>query len=406
MKTGLQTFLLGFCAPLAATFVVAATDDPTAEARAALSASAHAYRAVPGLTDTFTYVVHGPDADREPKKIEIRLGSGRDASVKDALLEVVARGKTLYVTKSDAPDRYVARHFSGDFGRDLIAVVGAQSSLFEPPQIAMRSGKSLELCIDSFRFNLLGPLKVVDFKRGEDARGHRFAEIRFAAENGTEDVRIDETTRFLSSLRASVHPSGAPPGMTVEIEGEFSPAVRPRGAGVVAFSPGGRRAVQRLAELASVNLPVGQKAPDFALETPDGGRVSAESLEGNVAVLDFWATWCVPCWKTLAETQRLSDWARSRGLRVSIYAVNTMERFPTQDKRRERVAQFLKSQKITFPTLLDRGDEVFRSFGSPGLPSLVILTPRGKIYRYHQGITPGFLENLKREIQSAAASGS
>jgi len=396
--------LLGFCAALAATLVAAVADDPIAEARAALSASARAYRAVPGLTDTFTYVVHGPDADREPKKIEIRLGAGRDASVKDALLEVVALGNMLYVTKNDAPDRYVARHFSGDFGRDLIAVAGAQSSLFEPPQIAMRSGKSLELCIDSFRFNLLAALKVVGFKRGEDARGHRFAEIRLAAENGTEDVRIDEKTRFLSSLRVSVHPPGAPPGITVEIEGEFSPTTNAQGAGIVAFNPGGRRAVKQLAALASVALPVGQKAPGFTLETPDGGRVSGESLEGKVAVLDFWATWCVPCWKTLAETQRLSDWARSRGLSVSIYAVNTMEHFPTENKRRERVAEFLKSQNITIPPLLDRGDEVFRSFGSPGLPSLVIVTPRGTIYKYHQGITPGFLESLKRDIQDAAAS--
>jgi thiol-disulfide isomerase/thioredoxin len=406
MRNDLRTLLHAFCIALAATFAAAATDNRMTEARAALSASARAYRAVPGLTDVFTYVVHGPDADREPKKIEIRLGAGTDASVKDALLEVVAVGNYFYVVKSDAPDRYVARRYSRDFGGDLIAVVGAQSSLFEPPQIAMRSGKSLERCIDSFRFNLLGPLRVVDFKRGEDARGRRFAEIRLAAENGTEDVRIDEKTRFLSSLRLSVHPSGAPAGISVEIEGEFSPTASDRGAGVVVFNAGGRRAVKELADLTSVTLPVGQMTPAFALETLAGGRVSRENLEGKVVVLDFWATWCVPCWKTLAETQRLSDWATSQRLPVSIYAVNTMEHFPTENKRRERVAEFLKSQKLTIPTLLDHGDEVFRSFGSPGLPSLVILTPRGTIYKYHQGFTPGFLESLKRDIRSAAASGS
>ena len=120
MRNDLRTFLRGFCVAFAATFAVAATDDRVTEARAALSASARAYRAVPGLTDVFTYVVHGPNADREPKKIEIRLGAGTDASVKDALLEVVSVGNRLYVTKSDAPVVPVIE--SGPYGYEEVNV--------------------------------------------------------------------------------------------------------------------------------------------------------------------------------------------------------------------------------------------------------------------------------------------
>ena len=70
--------------------------------------------------------------DREPKKIEIRLGGGRDASVADALLSATALGNHFYVTKSDAPNKYVARTSTGDFGKTLVSVVGGRARSSSP----------------------------------------------------------------------------------------------------------------------------------------------------------------------------------------------------------------------------------------------------------------------------------
>ena len=39
----------------------------------------------------------------------------------------------------------------------------------------------------------------------------------------------------------------------------------------------------------------GQKAPPFSLESLEGHRISSQDFEGSPAVLNFWATWCVPC---------------------------------------------------------------------------------------------------------------
>jgi thiol-disulfide isomerase/thioredoxin len=72
-------------------------------------------------------------------------------------------------------------------------------------------------------------------------------------------------------------------------------------------------------------LEAGQPAPPFDLAglgpdgKPDGTRVRSDALEGRVVVLEFWATWCGPCLKSLPQLDRA---ARGWGDRVVTIAVN------------------------------------------------------------------------------------
>lgn len=283
----------------------AGAGDPVPTARAILAATAQAYRAAPAMTDTLTYTVKAPDADVEAKKVEIRLGLGTDASVADPLLSAFAVGNTMYVTKSDSPGRFVATLYAGDFSRALNAIVGEEGSLFEPPQVAMRTGKGVDACIDSLRFKLLAALRIGGYERHREG-GRLLDVIHFTADNGRVDLRIDATTRFLSGIHLHLQPPGTRGGFGVDVNGTFSPNVLPSAAGVVTFDPQSGRAVASLADLASAVLSVGRPAPAFDLETTRGQRVSLPSLRGRLVVIDFWATWCASCWKTLAETQKMA----------------------------------------------------------------------------------------------------
>lgn len=71
---------------------------------------------------------------------------------------------------------------------------------------------------------------------------------------------------------------------------------------------------------------VGKPAPPFKLRLIKGGEVTLDELRGNVIVLNFWATWCVPCRKELPTLDRYYELRKDSGLRV--YAVTTEDSVP------------------------------------------------------------------------------
>jgi peroxiredoxin len=375
------------------------------QARQALGAAAAAYREAPALTDTLRYVVKAPNAELLPKTLEYALGAAGDAYVKDPLLAAVALGDRLYVVKSDIADRYVETPYEGDFAAALNAVVGTEGSLFEPVQLAMRSGKDFDAWLDAMRFKLLAPLHVSAYRQVEGSVGE-VHEIELTADNGRVLARIDPETHFFSSLWLEMRPPGDPEGVSIQVEGTFEPEVLETADGLVTFDPAGRQAVASLTELGSGRLAQGDPAPNFSLQTLDGDPVDLADLRGSVAVLDFWATWCAPCWKTLQETQKLFHWANDSDLPVAVFAVNTLEEFPTDAEKKARAADFWRSQGFSMPTLLDLDGAVFRAFRAPGLPSMVLVAPDGTILRHHEGLFPDMEETLKQEIRDAIGAGA
>jgi len=90
-------------------------------------------------------------------------------------------------------------------------------------------------------------------------------------------------------------------------------------------------------------------------------------------------------------------------LPVAVFAVNSLEHLPTARERKERAGAFWTSQGFSMPSLLDSDDAVFGAFGTPGLPSIVVVTPDGSVAALHSGAFPNVLATLQAEVRAALA---
>ena len=77
---------------------------------------------------------------------------------------------------------------------------------------------------------------------------------------------------------------------------------------------------------AATKVMVGKLAPDATLNLVNGQKVTLSSLRGQVVVLNFWATWCVPCHTELPIMDAYYRAQRQFGLRI--FAVTTEDSVP------------------------------------------------------------------------------
>jgi cytochrome c biogenesis protein CcmG/thiol:disulfide interchange protein DsbE len=89
----------------------------------------------------------------------------------------------------------------------------------------------------------------------------------------------------------------------------------------IGFLVAGLAALSILASPAHAKIKVGEPAPKFTLRTLDGQKVTADDVHGKVVILNFWATWCVPCRTEMPLLEAFQRKFRDNGLEV--YAVAT-----------------------------------------------------------------------------------
>ena len=127
---------------------------------------------------------------------------------------------------------------------------------------------------------------------------------------------------------------------------------------------------------------IGHLAPDFELETLDGGRFRLSDWAGHPVVLNFWASWCTPCRREMPVLIRLQDQYRAEGLIV--VAVNIEEaRAPADD--------FATEFGINFALPMDFNGSVTRRYGIRGQlgpPHTMFIDPEGVIRDIFRGQGP------------------
>ena len=140
-------------------------------------------------------------------------------------------------------------------------------------------------------------------------------------------------------------------------------------------------------------LPAGDPAPLFTLTGLDGKMYSLRAYRGKHVLLNFWASWCVPC---RVEMPLLEQNLR-QNKNVVVLAVNNGENTAV-------VRQFVEQLGLTFPVLLDRDAVVVRAYGITALPTSYFIDPSGVIaLRVLGALTTEDLQSYSEQIATLAA---
>lgn len=131
-----------------------------------------------------------------------------------------------------------------------------------------------------------------------------------------------------------------------------------------------------------------EKVSDFSLKDIDGKTVSLNDFRGNRVLINFWATWCVPCLEEMSVLRQVHEQWREKGLVV--LSINMGE-------SASRVRGYVRRYALSFPVLLDPNTKLFVKLGVRTLPTSLLVDRDGTIVARKVG---AFLstENLEKEF--------
>lgn len=109
-------------------------------------------------------------------------------------------------------------------------------------------------------------------------------------------------------------------------------------------------------------------SPEFTLSNLGGEKVSLKDFRGRLLMLNFWASWCLPCRDEMPAMERLYQKYKDRDF--VILGVNL------KDDKKSAVA-FVKELKITFPIVFDPDGEAGLLYGAWGLPTTYLIDANG-----------------------------
>ena len=137
-------------------------------------------------------------------------------------------------------------------------------------------------------------------------------------------------------------------------------------------------------------LTIGDTVPDFRLKDLHGNDFFLNRYQGQVLLINFWATWCTYC---RVELPYLDGFQRQ-------YAVKGFQTVSVlKDTNNIDLALEINNQNdLSYPVLLDKDGSLFRIFGANALPHTVLVDRHGKIRFIHIGFNSKDTPQLEREI--------
>jgi thiol-disulfide isomerase/thioredoxin len=141
---------------------------------------------------------------------------------------------------------------------------------------------------------------------------------------------------------------------------------------------------------------VGGKEIELVLQDPFGAEQRLSAFKGRIVVLNFWATYCVPCRKEMPDLAAIQNEYAALGVQVIGASADDVE-------DRAKVLQFVKETKVNFPVWLGATPTDMMRFGlGAALPGTVIIGRDGRIVKVISGVVNQ--ADLKKQIDAMLAT--
>lgn len=134
---------------------------------------------------------------------------------------------------------------------------------------------------------------------------------------------------------------------------------------------------------------------EYELERMNGETLFLGDLRGEVVVVNFWASWCKPCRKELAE---FNEWQRSlagKGARILAVSVDT---------KKSHAERFMRDNKLTLPAFFDGPDGLAGILDLPSLPCTYVLDAKGEIAYIAKSGSVAELSKLRTTIDDLVSN--
>ncbi|MBS1624587.1 MAG: TlpA family protein disulfide reductase [Bacteroidetes bacterium] len=140
--------------------------------------------------------------------------------------------------------------------------------------------------------------------------------------------------------------------------------------------------------------------PNVTLTDVSGKKVNVQDYgkTGKVTVLDFWATWCIPCKKELNNISEVyEDWQKKYNVNIVAVSIDDSRSAP-------KVKPYVDGQRWTYDVLLDVNQDLKRQLNIQTVPFTLVLDQNGKIIYEHSGYTEGDENILEDAIAGLATA--
>lgn len=136
---------------------------------------------------------------------------------------------------------------------------------------------------------------------------------------------------------------------------------------------------------------VGDPAPEFKVVTEAGRTITPENFGGKLLVLNFWASWCMPCVQEVPSLEVFSRQFAPEGVVVLGVSV---------DKNEKLYRRFLDQFPVTFQIARDPSWDIAASFGTFQLPETYVIDRSGKVVQKviaaQNWMNPEFVQSIKK----------